>query len=327
MNQETTRSTVAGGEQSEAVTALGWVDAQHRFLTDTFDQLLVNPDRQHISRCLYSAHKVQSACKANRFGTLAALHLNRNPGYQQVKELFAAVLCELMGQRLGMSPSARLLLICAAFTQDIGMLDLQDEKLDKQVCGLTDAQKRLVSKHPHTGRQILERAGVKDSVWLGAVEQHHERPDGNGYPQALMDAQISLPAKILSVADIYVAMLRPRGDRPALFPRAAMKQVFLARGHQVDNEVARTLIEVVGMHPPGVWVKLINGEVGVVVAPGPAPSFPKVAVVIAEDGEHLAQPVFRDTSQRSFTLVEAVTAPFHFNLSALLAELWPRMPA
>ncbi|WP_210397260.1 HD-GYP domain-containing protein [Motiliproteus sediminis] len=327
MNPESPRPAADGGAQSESVSVLTWADEQHLFLTQTFDALLVSPDRKHVSRCLYLAHKIQSGCKHSPEGVLAALHLNRTARYQHVKELFAGVLCELLGQKVGMTPSARLLLICAALTQDIGMLDLQDEKLDKQVTALTDQQKRIITKHPHNGRQILERAGVKDSVWLSAVEQHHERPDGNGYPQALTAEAISQPAKLLSVADIYVAMMRPRGDRPAMFPREAMKQVFLARGHQVDNDIARQLIEVIGMHPPGIWVKLINGEVGVVVAQGSTPAFPRVATVLSHDGEHLGAAVIRDTSQRSYTLVEAVTAPFHFNLSAILADLWPRLPA
>ncbi|WP_207060810.1 HD-GYP domain-containing protein [Motiliproteus sp. SC1-56] len=312
-----------GGAKSISVFA--WIDARHRFLLDTYDQLLLSPDRKHISRCLYLAHQIQGACKQHKDGLLAALQLNRNPQYQHVKELFVGVLCEQLGQQAGLSPSARLLLICAALTQDIAMLDLQDNKLDRQATGLTEGQRAMIRKHPTGGRRILERAGVKDAVWLEAVEQHHERPDGKGYPQGLAGSEIALSARILTVADVYVAMVRPRGDRPALSPREAIKNIFRMRDEQVDADIARSLADTLGMHPPGSWVRLINDEVGVVTGAGTGHPFPEVAVILSSDGEHLAEPELRDTGIRRFTVAEMVKAPFHFNLSAILSGLWPRL--
>ena len=312
---------------SNALSVFAWVDTQHKFLSDTYDQLLITPDRKHISRCLYLAHKIQHVCKHQPMGVLAALQLNRNARYQHMKELYAAVLCELIGRKIEMSPSARLLLICAALTQDIGMLDLQDDRLDKQTTALTDGQRRQIQKHPLNGLKILEQAGVKDSVWLSAVEQHHERLDGKGYPQALNGEQISQAARVLSLADIYVAMARPRGDREALLPRDAMKQIFQSRGEQVDPDMTKALVAVLGTQPPGSWVKLANGEIAVVVRRSKIPAFPLVGSVLTADGEHLERAVLRDTSEKPFTMVEMVKAPFHFNLSTVLSQLWSKVEA
>ncbi|MEH6824069.1 MAG: HD domain-containing phosphohydrolase [Motiliproteus sp.] len=307
----------------KALSVFAWVDLQHKFLADTYDQLLISPDRKHISRCLYLGHKIQHVCKHHSMGVLAALQLNRNPRNQNIKELYAAVLCEMIGRQAGMTPSARLLLVCAALTQDIGMLDLQDDLLDKQTTAVTDAQRRLIQKHPLNGLKILQQAGVKDAVWLSAVEQHHERLDGKGYPQALRGEQISQAARILSLADIYVAMSRPRGDRPARLPRDAMKQIFLRRDEQIDADLARSLITILGTQPPGSWVRLANDEVAVVIRRSETPAFPVVGAVLAGDGEHLDQALIRDTSDHAFTMVEMVKAPFHFNLGAILSSLWP----
>ncbi|MEH6472357.1 MAG: HD domain-containing phosphohydrolase [Halopseudomonas sp.] len=312
-------------DSEKSLSVFTWVDVQHKFLTDTYDQLLITPDRKHISRCLYLGHKIQHACQNHAMGVVAALQLNRNARYQHVKELYAAVLCELIGRRAGMTSSARLLLICAALTQDIGMLDLQDDRLDKQATGLTDPQRRQIQKHSLNGLKILDQAGVKDAVWLSAVEQHHERLDGKGYPQALSGDQISQAARILSLADIYVAMARPRGDRPALLPREAMKQIFQSRGEQVDADLAKLLIAILGTQPPGSWVRLANNEIAVVVRRSKVPAFPIVGAVLSGDGEHLEQAVLRETSDRTYTMVEMVKAPFHFNLSALLSQLWPKL--
>ncbi len=316
------------GEQpveDKALTVFAWIDVQHKFLTDTYDQLLVTPDRKHISRCLYLGHKIQHACQKHPMGVLAALQLNRNARYQHVKELYAAVLCELIGRKADMTPSARLLLICAALTQDIGMLDLQDDRLDKQTSNLTDDQMRQIQKHPLNGLKILEQAGVKDAVWLSAVEQHHERLDGKGYPQALSGEQISLAARVLAVADTYVAMARPRGDRPAMLPREAMKQIFQCRGDQIDADLAKILIAILGTQPPGCWVRLANNEIAVVIRRGKTAAFPVVGSILSGDGEHLEAAVLRDTSDRAFTILEMVKAPFHFNLTAVLSQLWPEI--
>lgn len=316
------------GEQladDKALTVFTWIDVQHKFLSDTYDKLLVTPDRKHISRCLYLGHKIQHACKKHPMGVLAALQLNRNARYHHMKELYAAVLCELIGRQAEMTPSARLLLICAALTQDIGMLDLQDDRLDKQTTQLTEGQKRQIQKHPLNGLKILEQAGVKDSIWLSAVEQHHERLDGKGYPQALSGDQISLAARVLSVADSYVAMARPRGDRPAMLARDAMKQIFQCRGERIDADLAKILIAILGTQPPGCWARLANQEIAVVVRRGTTAAFPIVGSVLSGDGDHLEKPILRDTSDHAYTAVEMVRAPFHFNLTGVLSLLWPKI--
>ncbi len=305
------------------LSVFAWADRRHDFLLETYEQLLVSPDRKHISRCLYLAHQIQSATKTNSDGVLAALQLNRSARYKHVKELFVAVLCEQMGKEFGMTPSARLLLMCAAMTQDIGMLELQMETLDRQRTELTDAQRKLIRKHPLLGCRILMKAGVRDALWLETVSQHHERFNGTGYPLGLHDDQISQGAQILAVADIYVAMMRPRGDREAMLPKDAQREIFMSRNITLDPDMARALRDCLGIFPPGTWVRLANGEVGVVTRICKDKPFPEVAVIISSQGDHLEQGELRDTSQKRMAIVEMTSAPFHFNLSAILASLWP----
>jgi HD-GYP domain-containing protein (c-di-GMP phosphodiesterase class II) len=316
--------------QSKAASSrsvFDWVEDQHRFLATTLDQLLIDPNPKTISRCLYLSHRIQRACNEHSESILAALQLNRVPLYRTVKEVFAAVLCELMGQKVGLAPSARLVLMCAAQTQDLGMLDLQDSKLDKQAAGLTDGQKRMVQKHPRIGRDMLEKAGVKDASWLKIVEQHHERNDGQGYPKGVTGEEICLQARILAVVDRYVALVYSRGDRDAYLPKQAMKRVFLARGGALDADCTRVLVETLGMNPPGSWVRLFNNEIGVVVGAGASLGFPRVSVILSAEGEHLPDALPRDTSQKAFHIIEMIQPPFHFNLGGLLAPVWAPIPA
>ena len=307
------------------LSVFDWVDARHQFLVGTYDQLMITPDRKQISRCLYLAHQIQNVCKLHESGILAALQLNRNPKHQYIKELLAGVLCELLAKKTGMSPSSRLLLICASLTQDIAMLDLQDSKLDRQSTPLTDSQRNFIRKHPKTGRNILVKAGVKDSLWLDAVEQHHERLDGSGYPNNLMGEDISIGAKILAIADMYAAMVRPRGDRGIKIPKYAIKGVFLQRGEQLDITLVKNLIDILGVYPPGSWVKLANGELGVVSGSGQNVPFPVVSVLLDNSGQLLPSAQSRDTQIKECSVVDMVDTPFLFNLGAILNSIWPKI--
>ncbi len=324
MNEQYVRGTAA--HSPTKLSVFDWVDTHHRMLLKTYDRLVITPDRKEISRCLYLAHQIQNACHDHSDAILAALHLNRNPRYQYVKELFAAVICELLGREAGMTSNSRLLLMCAALTQDLAMLDLQDSKLDHQRTPLSDGQRRVINKHATATRQLLQKAGLRDHIWLNAVEQHHERIDGNGYPHGLSGDQISIEARILALADIYVAMLRPRGDQLPRLPRDVLKEIFLVRGEQVDATLARDLISVLGLYPPGSWVRLASGETGIVVHRGENHQFPRVSATISGDNEYFPEGQLRDTSIRDCSILEMIPAPFHFDLGAILSRMWPEIP-
>ncbi|MCW8885529.1 MAG: HD domain-containing protein, partial [Motiliproteus sp.] len=293
--------------------------------SELYQQLLDQPGKAEVSRCLYLAHQLQRACQQNPIGLLAALQLNRTAKHQHIKEFFVAILCEMLAKEGGMTPSSRLYLICAALTQDLGMLELQDQALDRQNTPLTTQQLKAVNRHPHTGIGMLKRANVAESLWLNTLEQHHEQPDGKGYPHGLRGKDICQSASILHVADAYVAMVRPRGDRPAVLPKEAIKEIFLKRGSKFDTVAARHLATVLGMYPPGTWVKLYNGEMGVVSGMGSSHPFPDVSVVLSSEGEHLPQAVLRKTNSDQYTVIEMVKAPFHFSLTSVLNPIWPKI--
>ena len=303
-------------------SAFDWGDQQHRFLFDTHDLLLTQPNQKSVSRCLYLAHKIQQACQQRSQAVLSVLQLNANARYQHMKELYCGVLVEWVASAIGIPASHRLSLICAALTQDVGMLDLQDDRLDNQATGLTEMQRQQIRSHPLNGAEILRRAGVSDKLWLGVVERHHERLDGSGYPRGLAGKQIDRGSRILALADNYVAMARPRGDRAALAPKQIVQQLFQQRGVQLDPELVAILISLLGAYPPGSWVRLASGEVAVVLQPQNDSGAVLVAAVLDADGSSYEQAIERNTAERQFAILEAVSPPLYFNLKALLCCCW-----
>ena len=99
----------------------------------------------------------------------------------------------------------------AVYMHDVGMLFLP-EALWLNVGKLSDDDRRLLQKHPGLGAGLLERM----NGWQTAAEivlQHHEMPDGGGYPQGLKDEQITPGAKIMAIIDTFEAVTLKHSQR------------------------------------------------------------------------------------------------------------------
>ncbi|MEO8451762.1 MAG: HD domain-containing phosphohydrolase [Gemmatimonadota bacterium] len=99
---------------------------------------------------------------------------------------------------------------------DIGKLGVSNEILDKPG-KLTDVERAAVELHPGFTHQILHRiARFQDLAEVAA--SHHERLDGSGYHRGLTAEQLSIPARVLAVADVCEALQAERPYRPSLAP-------------------------------------------------------------------------------------------------------------
>ena len=134
----------------------------------------------------------------------------------------------------------------AAMLHDIGMLVLPDEVL---LCpgDLTDEQLELIRRHPLLGVQIMEAMQFLESE-IPAVRHHHEWYNGSGYPQGLAGPAIPLMARILAVADGFVAITSPRSFRSARSIDQALAELHAAAGGQFDPGVVDALAAAVARH-------------------------------------------------------------------------------
>lgn len=212
------------------------------------------------------------------------------------------MLTELIARRKDLPPPQRLSLVCAALTRDLGQIPIQAE-LDGHVGPLPDGLRQRMYQHPSVSAELLERAGVTDTVWLDAVRGHHERLNGSGYPAALKAEQIAVGARILAVADIYSAMEKPRPYRnKAHFPQNALKEIYLKKDAEIDGEMAHILISQIGLLPPGTIVKLKCGEIAVIKSPTVKAEGATVFSIYGKSGMVLSDPVQRDTTQPGYEI-------------------------
>jgi putative nucleotidyltransferase with HDIG domain len=152
-------------------------------------------------------------------------------GHQQkVAELACAI-----GQEMRLPEERIEALRLAGFVHDIGKVNIPMEILIRPR-KLNNIEKGLIQEHCQTGFDILKKIDFPYPI-ADIVLQHHERVDGSGYPQGLMQSEILLEARILAVADVVEAMSDHRPYRPALKLSEALKEISLNRAVLYDGEV------------------------------------------------------------------------------------------
>ncbi len=130
----------------------------------------------------------------------------------------------------------------AGLLHDVGMRELDYEHLYRHPApGPTE--RRLYSRHPLIGEQILSGAGLP--LVAQAVRHHHERWDGGGYPDGLQGPSIPLLARIVHVAEVYDVLTSDGSYRRPVGRGEALGILRSAAGHQFDPELVRVLEGVV----------------------------------------------------------------------------------
>jgi putative nucleotidyltransferase with HDIG domain len=135
-----------------------------------------------------------------------------------------------VGRELDLSHAELELLGHAALFHDIGKLGIPDAILLKP-SSLTDEEWEIMASHAAEGASIINRLGfLSDAV--PAIRHHHERFDGQGYPDGLAGDDIPLGARIIHVADAFDSMLTTRVYRPARPAHEALHELRRMAGSQ-----------------------------------------------------------------------------------------------
>ena len=123
---------------------------------------------------------------------------------------------------------------------DLGKISVPAEILSKP-SRLTEIEFALIKTHPRAGYDIIADIEFPWPI-TQIVLQHHEKMNGSGYPQGLMDGQILVEAKILSVADVVEAMASHRPYRPAQGLDLALEYIRGEKGTLFDNRVVESCV-------------------------------------------------------------------------------------
>jgi len=149
-----------------------------------------------------------------------------------------------LGAEIGLTSSEQQALHVAAMLHDVGMSAAGDfvTASDRP---LSTVEWGMLKMHPVIAADVLEQApALREAIPI--VYHHHERYDGGGYVTGLAAEQIPLGARVLAVADAYVAVTSDRPHRKAKSPADALEEIRAHSGSQFDPEVVDALIDILG---------------------------------------------------------------------------------
>jgi len=135
----------------------------------------------------------------------------------------------------------------AALLHDVGKLAVSNRILDKPG-RLTATEFAKVREHPDVTRQILERLPCFGRL-APVAAAHHERLDGGGYPRGMTADQLTMPMRLLAVADVYEALTSDRPYRAAMTSAQALGIIRAESPHRLDDDAVAALAGLV--HDPG----------------------------------------------------------------------------
>jgi putative nucleotidyltransferase with HDIG domain len=154
-----------------------------------------------------------------------------------------------VGEELGLFPGRLRALAIGGLLHDIGKLSVP-ERILKKPAALDEDEFAVIERHPEWGLKLLRELGGFHAGVHELVHNHHERLDGKGYPRGLAECELSLDTRILTVCDVYDALVSPRVYRPAWSEEAALRLLHDESGTAFDARCVAALEAVLRREEP-----------------------------------------------------------------------------
>nr|WP_255555355.1 HD-GYP domain-containing protein [Enterovibrio paralichthyis] len=159
-------------------------------------------------------------------------------------------------------------LAIGGLVHDIGKILVRDEVLNKPG-KLTDDEFIHMKEHQTLSVPVLDSIVDLPKISRDVSVMHHEKLDGNGYPNGLKGDELTLIGRMSCIVDIYDALTAERVYKPALSPSEAFKIMIGLTPFHLDADLLKKFIRCIGFYPIGSVVELSNGRVGLVCQENP----------------------------------------------------------
>ena len=200
-----------------------------------------------------------------------------------------AILAIILSEALELPKNKINEITIAALLHDIGMMKIPQNILNKTEA-LTDIEKQAVAAHTAYGYKTAMSELMYTREIALSIMQHHERWDGKGHPNGLSGTDIDIGARIITVADAFVAMITPKSYRDLMLGYQAMKNLLADNARIFDPEIIKVMIRSIGIYPIGSIVLMNDASLARVVKSSPeAPMRPFIRILIDATGEVLGE--------------------------------------
>jgi hypothetical protein len=214
-----------------------------------------------------------------------------------------AVMAVRIGANVGYDRRRLLPLGMAGCLIDVGLWQMP-ETLLRRLDALAGDELAAYRSHPRLSADLIRRWSPPDETIAQAVLEHHEREQGQGFPQGLTGAAVDPDAKILGLADMYTGLTVPPTARPRLRPHEAVREIVKSRHEAFPSALIKALLSEISVFPPGTVVRLNTEEIGRVVAVNRNhPLRPRVEIMADSKGQRLPAPKTVDLSEAPFLYI------------------------
>jgi HD-GYP domain-containing protein (c-di-GMP phosphodiesterase class II) len=203
-----------------------------------------------------------------------------------------AIYAIALGQRIGIPKKHLSHLGMAGLFHDMGKTKIPKEIINK-TGKLSPEEWSIMRSHPVIGTELIMRMkewGELSTRMIEGAFEHHLRYDLTGYPRLTRKRKISLFGRIITIADFYDALVRPRVYNRFPYVSEKILGIMLERsGKDFDPAVVKVFINMIGIFPLGTLVLLNTNEMGIVTQIQEEAELidrPKVCLIYYGDGEY-----------------------------------------
>ena len=203
-----------------------------------------------------------------------------------------AIYAIALGQRIGIPQKHLSHLGMAGLFHDMGKTKIPKEILNK-TGKLSPEEWATMRSHPVIGTELIMRMkewGELSTRMIEGAFEHHLRYDLTGYPRPTRKRKISLFGRIITIADFYDALVRPRVYNRFPYVSEKILGIMLERsGKDFDPALVKVFINMIGIFPLGTLVLLNTNEMGIVIQIQEEAELidrPKVCLLYYSDGEY-----------------------------------------
>lgn len=249
IKQELRRAVRICAQSKEAVTAM----FQEARMGKAVDAEAMHPLVEEIS----------NSVMRNPGALISLARLKTKDDYTYLHSVAVCALMVALARQINLSEDQVRQAGMGGLVHDVGKALVSNAILNKPG-KLTDAEFVSIKEHPALGHRLLLEGRGASPEMLDVCLHHHEKIDGSGYPEKLVDAQISQLAKMGAVCDVYDAISSNRPYKSGWDPSESLRRMAEWKGH-FDNKIFQAFVKSLGIYPIGSLVRLESGRLAVVV--------------------------------------------------------------
>ena len=208
--------------------------------------------------------EINQSMERNPNALLSLARLKTANEYTYLHSVAVCMLMVALGRQMGLQGEQLRQAGVAGLLHDVGKMAVPNEVLEKPG-KLTDEEFSIMRSHPRRGWEILKSCYQVQESALDVCLHHHERMDGQGYPEKLSGDQLTLFARMGAVCDVYDAISSERCYKKAWSPSESIHKMASWKDGHFDEKVFHAFVKTIGIYPNGTLVKLKSGRLGVIL--------------------------------------------------------------